>query len=98
LPFSHLCLRLFFQLIEVAQLYRNRWTIEEFFQSVTLNLRRNSNPAYPSRFILPYGIGHRQYSGGYPSGTCWGAWVGKIEAGLSDFYVVDEISIPIVVR
>src|SRR4028119_2315962 len=23
--------------IEVAQLYRNRWTIEEFFQSVTLN-------------------------------------------------------------
>jgi len=38
---------------------------------------------------LLHGIGHC-HSGGYPSGTA-GVWVGKIEAGLSDFYVVDEI-------
>lgn len=30
--------------VEVAQLYRNRWTIENFFQSVTLNFEGKSKP------------------------------------------------------
>jgi len=45
-------------MIEVAQLYRNRWTIEEFFQSVTLNFEAKFKPQrIRSRFIFQaYGI------------------------------------------
>ncbi len=66
--------------IEVAQLYRHRWTIEEFFQSVTLNARRrNSNPclSQSSLVFLLHGIGCRQHSGSGTGNTCQCAWRGQ---------------------
>jgi len=90
LPFSHLCLRLLLQQIEVAQLYRNRWTIEEFFQSVTLNFEAKFKPQrIRAALFLLRGIGHANILAVIRAALAGVHGWAKLR--LSDFYVVDEI-------
>ncbi len=80
--------------IEVAQLYRNRWTIEEFFQSVTLNFKGEIQTlAYPKAalFSCCMALVTANILAVIRAALAGVHGVGKIEAGLSDFYVVDEI-------
>lgn len=80
--------------VEVAQLYRNRWTIEEFFQSLTLNFEGEIQTlAYPKAALFSFcmalvtanilAVIRAAFASVHGNG--------KIEAGLSDFYLVDEI-------
>jgi hypothetical protein len=80
--------------IEVSQLYRNRWTIEEFFQSVTLNFEGEIQTlAYPKAALFSFGMAlvTANILAVIRAALASVHGVGKIEAGLSDFYVVDEI-------
>lgn len=80
--------------LDVAQLYRNRWTIEGFFQSVTLNFEGEIQTlAYPKAalfcFCMALAAANILAVVRAALGSVHG--MGKIEAGLSDFYLVDEI-------
>ena len=78
----------------VAALYQGRWTIETLFQTVTANFNGEIKTlAYPKAALFSYCMALVTYNilatikAALSSVHGWG----KIEAGLSDFYVVDEI-------
>lgn len=80
--------------LQVAQFYRRRWSIEEFFQSVTLNFEGEIQTlAYPKAalfcFCMALSAANILAVVRAALGSVHG--IGKIEAGLSDFYLVDEI-------
>lgn len=80
--------------IEVTQLYRKRWTIEEFFQAVTLNFEGEIQTlAYPKAALFSFSMAlvAANILAVVRSALASVHGVGKIEAGLSDFYMVDEI-------
>ncbi len=80
--------------VEVAQLYRNRWTIEEFFQSVTLNFEAEIQTlAYPKAALFSFCIAlvTANILAVVRAALASVHGVGKIDAAVSDFYVVDEI-------
>jgi hypothetical protein len=80
--------------IEVAQLYRHRWTIEEFFQSVTLNFEGEIQTlAYPKAALFSFcmALVAANILAVVRATLASVHGAGKIEAGLSDFYLVDEI-------
>jgi hypothetical protein len=78
----------------IAQLDRNRWSVETLFQTVTDNLNGEIQTlAYPKAALFSLAMAFATYNIlatiraalGRVHGT------GKIEAGLSDYYLVDEI-------
>jgi len=80
--------------LEVAQLYRRRWTIESFFQSVTLNFEGEIQTlAYPQAALFCFAMALATANILAVVRAALGSvhGFGKIEAGLSDFYLVDEI-------
>lgn len=80
--------------LEVAQLYRRRWTIESFFQSVTLNFEGEIQTlAYPQAALFCFAMALAAANILAVVRAALGSvhGFGKIEAGLSDFYLVDEI-------
>jgi len=75
-------------------LYRRRWTIESFFQSVTLNLEGEIQTlAYPQAALFCFAMALATANILAVVRAALGSvhGFGKIEAGLSDFYLVDEI-------
>lgn len=80
--------------VEVAELYRNRWKIETLFQTVTQNFHGEIHTlAYPKAALFSFSMALVAYN---ILATLRGALgsvhgVNKIEVGLSDFYLVDEI-------
>ena len=80
--------------LEVAQMYRRRWTIEGFFQSVTLNFEGEIRTlAYPKAALFCFAMSLVAANNLAVVRAALGSvhGFGKIEAGLSDFYLVDEI-------
>jgi IS4 transposase len=80
--------------VEVAQLYRTRWTIEGFFQSVTLNFEGEIQTlAYPKAALFSFctALVAANILAVVRAALASVHGNGKIEAGLSDFYLVDEI-------
>jgi hypothetical protein len=79
---------------EIAELYRNRWKIENLFQTVTENFNGEIQTlAYPKAALFSFSMALVAYN---ILATLRGALgsvhgVTKIEVGLSDFYLVDEI-------
>jgi IS4 transposase len=79
---------------KVAQLYRDRWSVETLFQTVTANFNGEIQTlAYPRAALFSLAMAFATYNIlatiRAVLGTVHG--VGKIEAGLSDYYLVDEI-------
>ena len=78
----------------IAELYRNRWSIENLFQTVTENFNGEIKTlAYPKAALFSFSMSLVAYN---ILATLRGALgsvhgVSKIEVGLSDFYLVDEI-------
>ena len=80
--------------LEVSQVYRRRWTIEGFFQSVTLNFEGEIQTlAYPNAALFCFAMALAAANILAVVRAALGSvhGFGKIEAGLSDFYLVDEI-------
>lgn len=79
---------------KVAELYRNRWSLENLFQTVTENFNGEIQTlAYPKAALFSFSMALVAYN---ILATLRGALgsvhgVSKIEVGLSDFYLVDEI-------
>jgi hypothetical protein len=79
---------------KVAELYRNRWSLENLFQTVTENFNGEIQTlAYPKAALFSFSMALIAYN---ILATLRGALgsvhgVSKIEVGLSDFYLVDEI-------
>jgi Transposase DDE domain len=79
---------------KVAQLYRDRWSVETLFQTVTANFNGEIQTlAYPRAALFSLAMAFATYNIlatiRAVLGTVHG--VGKVEAGLSDYYLVDEI-------
>ena len=78
----------------VAELYQKRWRIETLFQTVTENFNGEINSlAYPKAALFSYCMALIAYNILATLRAALGSvhGVGKIAAGLSDFYIVDEI-------
>ena len=79
---------------KITQIYRNRWSLENLFQTVTENFNGEIQTlAYPKAALFSFSMALVTYN---ILATLRGALgsvhgVDKIEAGLSDFYLVDEI-------
>ena len=79
---------------KITEIYRNRWSLENLFQTVTENFNGEIQTlAYPKAALFSFSMALVTYN---ILATLRGALgsvhgVGKIEAGLSDFYLVDEI-------
>ena len=78
----------------VAHIYQDRWTIETLFQTITKNFEGEIKTlAYPKAALFSYCMALVAYNilatlkAALAAEFGWG----KIEAGLSDFYLVDEI-------
>lgn len=78
----------------VAQLYQRRWRIEILFQTVTENFQGEIKTlAYPKAALFSYCMALIAYNilATLKVALASVHGVGKVEAGLSDFYLVDEI-------
>ncbi len=79
---------------KIAEIYRNRWSLESLFQTITENFNGEIQTlAYPKAALFSFSMALVAYN---ILATLRGVLgsvhgVGKIEAGLSDFYLVDEI-------
>jgi Transposase DDE domain len=79
---------------KVAQLYRDRWSVETLFQTVTANFNGEIQTlAYPRAALFSLAMAFATYNILATIRAVLGSvhGVGKIEAGLSDYYLVDEI-------
>ena len=79
---------------KITSIYRRRWNIESLFQTVTKNFNGEIKTlAYPKAALFSYSMALVTYnilaSIKYILGSVHG-W-GKIEAGISDYYLVNEI-------
>jgi hypothetical protein len=78
----------------VMQLYRERWQVERLFLTVTQNFEGEINTlAYPKAALFSFSLALVAYNllATLRAALASVHGVGKIEASLSDFYVVDEI-------
>jgi len=78
----------------VSQLYRNRWQVEGLFLSVTTNFEGEiATLAYPKAALFSFSLALVTYNSLATLRAALASVHGveKIEAALSDFYVVDEI-------
>jgi hypothetical protein len=78
----------------IAQLYRDRWSLETLFQTVTENFNGEIQTlAYPKAALFSFAMALATYNILATIRAALGSvhGVGKVEAGLSDFYLVDEI-------
>lgn len=78
----------------ITRIYQDRWTIETLFQTITKNFDGEIQTlAYPKAALFSYCMALVAYNilatlkAALAAEFGWG----KIEAGLSDFYLVDEI-------
>jgi hypothetical protein len=79
---------------QVAQLYRDRWSVETLFQTVTENFNGEIQTlAYPKAALFSLAMAFATYNILATIRAVLGSvhGVGKVEAGLSDYYLVDEI-------
>ena len=79
---------------KIAEIYRNRWTIESLFQTVTQNFNGEIQTlAYPKAALFSFSMALVAYNILATLRAALGSVHGieKIEAGLSNFYLVDEI-------
>ena len=79
---------------QIAQMYQRRWNIETLFQTVTENFQGEIKTlAYPQAALFSYSMALVTYNIlatiKYILSVVHG-W-GKIESGISDYYLVDEI-------
>lgn len=80
--------------VRVAQLYRERWTVERLFQVITQTLDCEiKSLGYPKAALLSFSMALVAYNILSVVKTALRAvhGVGKIEAGLSDYYLAEEI-------
>jgi hypothetical protein len=80
--------------ILVAELYQQRWSVETLFQTVTQNFHGEiETAAYPKAALFSYCMALSAYNLLATLKTVLGSVHGieKIQAGLSDFYLVDDI-------
>ena len=78
----------------VAQLYRERWTVERLFQVITETLNCEiKSLGYPKAALLSFSMALVAYNVLSVVKTALRAvhGVGKIQAGLSDYYLAQEI-------
>lgn len=78
----------------VTDLYQGRWSVETLFQSVTQNFHGEIKTlAYPKAALFSYCMALSAYNLLATLKAVLGSvhGVDKIEAGLSDFYLVDDI-------
>lgn len=79
---------------KIAEIYRNRWSIENLFQTVTENFNGEIQTlAYPKAALFSFSMALVTYNVLATLRAALGSVHGveKIEAGLSNFYLVDEI-------
>jgi IS4 transposase len=79
---------------QVAQLYRDRWSVETLFQTVTENFNGEIQTlAYPKAALFSLAMAFATYNILATIRAVLGSvhGVGKVEAGLSDYYLVDEV-------
>jgi IS4 transposase len=79
---------------KVTQLYRDRWSVETLFQTVTENFNGEIQTlAYPKAALFSLAMAFATYNILATIRAVLGSvhGVGKVEAGLSDYYLVDEI-------
>lgn len=79
---------------QVADLYRQRWQVETLFQSVTVNFNSEIHTlAYPKAALFSFCMALSAYNILATLRAALGSVHGveKIQAGLSDFYLVDEV-------
>jgi hypothetical protein len=80
--------------IVVSDLYRDRWTIEGFFQSLTLNLEGEINTlAYPKAALFSHcmALVCLNLLSVIRAALTSVHGIGKIKASLSDYYLVNQI-------
>jgi hypothetical protein len=80
--------------VEVAELYRNRWTIEGFFHRLTLNLEGEINTlVYPKAALFSHcmALVCLNLLSVIRAALASVHGIDKIEACLSDYYLVNEI-------
>jgi Transposase DDE domain len=78
----------------IARLYRDRWSVETLFQTVTENFNGEIQTlAYPKAALFSLAMAFATYNVLATIRSALGSvhGVGKIEAGLSDYYLVDEV-------
>ena len=78
----------------VTHLYRDRWSVETLFQTVTENFNGEIQTlAYPKAALFSLAMAFATYNILATIRAALGSvhGVGKIEAGLSDYYLVDEV-------
>jgi IS4 transposase len=79
---------------QVMQLYRERWQVERLFLTVTQNFNGEINTlAYPKAALFSFTLALVAYNllATLRAALASVHGLGKIEASLSDFYLVDEI-------
>jgi hypothetical protein len=79
----------------VASLYRGRWTVETFFQVVTINFNCEIKTlGYPQAALFSFAMALFAYNALSLLITALSSvhGVGKIEAGLSNYYLAEEIT------
>jgi len=79
---------------KIAEIYGNRWSIENLFQTVTENFNGEIHTlAYPKAALFSFSMALVTYNILATLRAALGSVHGveKIEAGLSNFYLVDEI-------
>jgi IS4 transposase len=82
--------------VEVAELYRNRWTIEGFFHRLTLNLEGEINTlAYPKAALFSHcmALVCLNLLSVIRAALASVHGMDKIEACLSDYYLVNEVQL-----
>lgn len=80
--------------LNVAELYRRRWTIETLFQSVQAQLNGEIQTlAYPPAALFSFCLAlvTSNILAVVQAALGWVHGVGKVEAGISLYYVVDEV-------
>lgn len=80
--------------VEVSELYRNRWTIEGFFHSLTLNLEGEINTlAYPKAALFSHSMALvcLNLLSVLRAALASVHGIDKIAASLSDYYLVNQI-------
>ncbi len=79
---------------KIGELYRNRWSLETLFQTVTENFNGEIQTlAYPKAALFSFSMALVTYNFLATLKAALGSvhGIGKIDASLSDFYLVDEI-------
>ena len=79
---------------KIGELYRNRWSLETLFQTVTENFNGEIQTlAYPKAALFSFSMALVTYNILATLKAALGSvhGIGKIDASLSDFYLVDEI-------